>query len=382
MILQVFGLNGGKPSLKESYEDLNIVFYYLISILKINSKNIILMGKSIGTITTLKFASTLFPKLLKSKNSTIVIKSPTSPVESCKQYKSVGGIILLNSFGPGGLSDNIVNLLLSLDAFEHLKKVERITCPVLLIHAEEDQVVNIKSSKKLSKLFNNLFKFTRVKDAGHWNLDTHYLDDYEDDLMEFVKVVSPESFANRKERDEPASYAMSPNKVIGNWLDRMELIQYTQNFLQFGYFDMNSISTLDELLLEMIGISDQKHISTLMKEIDNINKSLYSNTSSSYSMMTISSSCSIDSSLNSNASGILSSNSSCSTTSSSSSSSSSNNSKSNNGDTPSSSTPPGSTPSRNSANLDTECTVNSSISSGSCNYCTLDECNDLDKLKE
>eukprot|EP01132_Coremiostelium_polycephalum_P001265 gene1265-1594_t len=272
-----FGLNSsGKPSLKDLYEDIFIVFNYLTDILKINSRNIILMGKSIGTISTLKFASTLFPKVQQQTSSTngnsINKRSLKSPIESFKKYKSIGGLILLNSFGPGGISENIVNMLLSLDSFDHLKKLDRIECPVILIHGEDDQVVNVKSSKKLSKLFGvNLFKFVRVKDAGHWNLDTHFQDDYEDDLIGFLKKISPDSF-QRKERDAPVGYAMSPNKVVGAFLHRVGLPEYTQAFLQCGYFEMSSIASLDRSMLEYMGVIEQ-HMGILLAEIEKLSRS-------------------------------------------------------------------------------------------------------------
>ncbi|GAM28707.1 hypothetical protein SAMD00019534_118830, partial [Acytostelium subglobosum LB1] len=252
-----FGLNSsGKPTMKELLNDISIVYNYCINNLSIPSSNIILMAKSIGTICSLQFAGELYPRQTSrtnigygsigrsQKKPVVVVHTPTKEESATKQ--PLGGLILLSTFVPNSISENIVN---------------------------------IKGAKKLSKQFQNLFKYIPVKDASHWNLDSAYLDDYDDHIIDFLKSISPESF-NRKERELPSSYAMSPSKVVGSWLHRLNLGEYTDSFLAAGYFEMASIASLDKNMLELLGIEEQ-HMSTLLEAISKIPNNRHSSGSSS-----------------------------------------------------------------------------------------------------
>eukprot|EP01133_Synstelium_polycarpum_P016007 gene16007-19045_t len=266
-----FGLNSsGKPTMKELFNDISVVFNYLTVTLAIPPSNIIF----------LKFASGLYAKTSKATTS----KNSTPTQTTSGGDKRIGGMILLSAFGHAGISENIVNMFLSLDSFDHLKKIDKITCPVMLVHGEEDDIVSIKSAKKLSKSFPNLYQYMPIKDATHWNLDTQYLDDYADEMLEFVKSIAPEAF-DRKERSLPTSYAMSPSKVVGAWLDRLQLSEYTSNFLRAGYFEMMSIASLDECMLEDLGVQ-QEHMTTLLGEINKLAASRHSVSSSDSSPIT------------------------------------------------------------------------------------------------
>ncbi|EGG14275.1 hypothetical protein DFA_12045 [Cavenderia fasciculata] len=297
-----FGLNAsGKPTLKELCNDISIVFNYLTNTLNISPSSIILMGKSIGTICSIKFASSLYQKSKSTlsltspihNNNTTSSSTPTSPISPSSPYSTVassttpiseskqssrngqplGGLVVIASFGPSTLGGNIVNMLLSIESFDHLKKVERIACPTLVVHGDSDDIVNIKSAKKLSKLFPNLFRYVPVKEATHWNIDTKYLDDYADDMIDFVKHIAPEQYTQRQV-ELPSSYAMSPSKVVGAWLERLQLQEYTNNFLQAGYFEMMSIASLDKSMLEFLGVGEQ-HIPTLLGEIEKLVRTIF-----------------------------------------------------------------------------------------------------------
>ncbi|EFA86645.1 hypothetical protein PPL_00446 [Heterostelium album PN500] len=75
------------------------------------------MGKSIGTICSLKFAGELFPKPNKNgsvnnssnnnSNSNKNINVTPRKEESIYAEMPLGGLILVSSFGPSGLSENI-----------------------------------------------------------------------------------------------------------------------------------------------------------------------------------------------------------------------------------------------------------------------------------
>jgi hypothetical protein len=54
------------------------------------------------------------------------------------------------------------------------------------------------------------------------------------------------------------------------WLNRLSLGQYTDQFLQHGYFDMMTIRAMDALDMEIVGVTDADHIQTLLAAIQKL----------------------------------------------------------------------------------------------------------------
>lgn len=66
-------------------------------------------------------------------------------------------------------------------------------------------------------------------------------------------------------------YSNSPDKVIGNWLEKCQLRKYTTNFLKHGYFKLEDIATItEEKMKKMISEINEGERLRLLTEIQNL----------------------------------------------------------------------------------------------------------------
>lgn len=114
-----------------------------------------------------------------------------------------------------------------------------------------------------------------LEKAEHLNIETEFSTDVLDVMIDFLHYLAPELQTKVKVREAPSkleeekdltssflNYLLlgaiqnDPIKVVGDWLKGIGLPQYTQAFLQNGFFDLAYIKTLEPVDLELIGISD------------------------------------------------------------------------------------------------------------------------------
>ncbi len=135
---QGYGLSKGKPSEKGAYRDVRVAHRYLMQELNVPSNKIIAMGRSVGTGAAVDLAS----------------KEP------------VAGLITINAFTTAFRVVTGVNIL-PFDKFENIDKIKNVTCPVLMIHGTEDELIAFSHSQKLYEQANQPKFFLRVEGAGH-----------------------------------------------------------------------------------------------------------------------------------------------------------------------------------------------------------------------
>jgi len=120
-----YGKSKGNPSEEGLYLDAGCAYRYLIEQRKINSKQVVLFGESLGTAVAIDLAS----------------------------FKEIGGIILEGSFSSGrDLAKKIYPFLPSIffsDRFNSLSKINKIDAPKLFIHSKNDEIVPVKYAKRL-----------------------------------------------------------------------------------------------------------------------------------------------------------------------------------------------------------------------------------------
>ena len=67
-----------------------------------------------------------------------------------------------------------------------------------------------------------------------------------------------------------AAIRFSPESVVSSWLSGCALEHYTHQFLAAGFFNLQSIQMIEELDLDMIGISSSEDRETLMNQVRNL----------------------------------------------------------------------------------------------------------------
>lgn len=168
-----YGLSTGNfPSEAQIYEDIEIVWNYLVNQRQINPKNILVYGHSLGGAIAIELA-TRHPQM-----SGLIIKSSFTSIQNIVNYK--GGIY---KFFP-------VKLLLN-QKFDSISKLRKLDIPILLIHGTKDVLVPTYMSQEL-------FAVTPVKikdlyivpDASHNNITAIAGDKYLHKINEFVNKLN------------------------------------------------------------------------------------------------------------------------------------------------------------------------------------------------
>ena len=107
-----YGTSEGKPSEKNSYQDIEAAYNYLTNELKIAPEKIIIHGRSLGGAVSIDLASR------KMCGGLIVESSFVSAFRVLTKYK-----------------------IFPFDKFQNLNKIKEVKCPVLFIHGKQDSLI-------------------------------------------------------------------------------------------------------------------------------------------------------------------------------------------------------------------------------------------------
>lgn len=139
---QGYGTSGGKPSEKNTYEDINAAYRYLTQILNINSQQIILLGRSLGTGPTLELAS-------KHKVAGIILESPM--MTASRVMTKIPFFIL--------------------DKYRNDRKIKKVNVPILFIFGSQDRIIGPWHSQSLFAISESSLKQVyKVEGANHNDL--------------------------------------------------------------------------------------------------------------------------------------------------------------------------------------------------------------------
>lgn len=120
-----YGRSNGEPSEQNTYADIEAVYKCLKEIYEVKEEDIILYGQSIGSGPTLELATKL---------------------------PQIRGVILQSAILSGLRVMYRIKYSLWLDIYKNIDKIPYVSCPILVIHGTEDEVVDISHGKKLWEL--------------------------------------------------------------------------------------------------------------------------------------------------------------------------------------------------------------------------------------
>ncbi len=136
-----YGTSDGRPSEKNTYEDVTAAYDFLVGELKVPPERIIALGRSVGSGPAVYLAS----------------------------RKSLAGLILESPFVSAFRVMTRVPIL-PFDKFNNLSRIGDVHCPVLIAHGMADEVVGLWHGKKLFDRANEPKLSLWVEGAGHNNL--------------------------------------------------------------------------------------------------------------------------------------------------------------------------------------------------------------------
>ena len=138
---QGYGTSTGTPSEQHTYQDSNAAYEYLTKNLHIPANNIIAYGTSVGAAVAIDLAT-------RKPVAAVIAQSPF-----------VTAFRVLTHIP-----------LLPFDKFNNLAKIDKINCPILIIHGTNDKIVPFWHGQKLYQKAREPKQYLWVTDAGHNDL--------------------------------------------------------------------------------------------------------------------------------------------------------------------------------------------------------------------
>ncbi len=154
-----YGLSSGTPSEKKACEDAEAAYRYLVDKLGIPPDKIISYGQSLGGAMAVDIAS---------KNK-------------------VGGLVLKSTFETA-FKVMVPFPIFPVDRFRNIRKIRKVTAPVLIVHGTEDEVIAFRHSEKLFSTANEPKTFLRLEKAGHDDSEFSF-DEFEKSFIKFIDSI-------------------------------------------------------------------------------------------------------------------------------------------------------------------------------------------------
>ncbi|KAF5445748.1 hypothetical protein F2P56_034775 [Juglans regia] len=160
-----YGASTGKPSELNTYYDIEAVYNCLKREYGIKQEDLILYGQSVGSGPTLHLASRL---------------------------RTLRGVVLHSAILSGIRVLYPVKMTFWFDIFKNIDKIRNVSCPVLVIHGTNDEIVDWSHGRRLWELSKEKYEPLWVKGGGHCNLETY--PEYIKHLRKFINAMEKLSF--------------------------------------------------------------------------------------------------------------------------------------------------------------------------------------------
>lgn len=154
--------NGVKPSGDKIRNDADIVYKYVTETLGIKQENIIVFGRSLGSGPATYIASKYSP-------SSLILVSAYTSIKHAAQDMVFQGFVVS-------------------DRFNNIKQIDKVKCPILLIHGKQDGVIKCSHSQKLyDKSVSQKKVLIMPENMGH-NKFNYYVDILKN-LLDFLNDI-------------------------------------------------------------------------------------------------------------------------------------------------------------------------------------------------
>lgn len=140
-----YGVSDGEPSEEGCYAAIEAAYIYLTDEMMVDPSRIICMGRSIGS-------------------------GPT--VDIVSRRREIRGMVLMSPIESGmAIFGNVsAQLGYNIDIFRNYEKITEVSCPVLVMHGRDDQIVPIENGKAIYKGCKNAVNPLWIPNVGHNNM--------------------------------------------------------------------------------------------------------------------------------------------------------------------------------------------------------------------
>jgi fermentation-respiration switch protein FrsA (DUF1100 family) len=161
-----YGTSGGTPSERHAYADIDAAYAYLTGTLGVPPRRIIAYGRSVGSAVAVDLAA----------------------------RRELAGLVVESGFTSAFRAVTRVPLL-PFDKFRNVDKIRRVSCPVLVLHGTEDEVVPIAHGRRLFDVAPEPKRFLWVEGAGHNDFTLVAGARHERALREFAALIRRSALA-------------------------------------------------------------------------------------------------------------------------------------------------------------------------------------------
>jgi pimeloyl-ACP methyl ester carboxylesterase len=155
-----YGTSQGKPSEENCYRDIDAAYEYLTVTLKVPPNRILLLGRSVGS----------------------------GPAVDLAARKPVGGLILESAF-TSAFRVFSIGYVIPVDRFRNIDKIAKVTCPVLVAHGRDDEIVPFAHGQQLFAAANEPKRCLWVDGGNHNDLPEVGGKQYDQALKDFANLV-------------------------------------------------------------------------------------------------------------------------------------------------------------------------------------------------
>ncbi|MEZ5690441.1 MAG: alpha/beta hydrolase [Rickettsiales bacterium] len=156
-----YGKSAGNPSERGLYKDARAAIYFLNESMRLPLNKIIIYGESLGTGVSTKIAS-------EYDVGAVILQAPY--ISAIKRASEIYFFFPVN--------------LVMLDKFNSISRIDRINCPLLILHGKQDEVIPSYHSETLLKEAVQPKKAIFFDDVGHNNFDSGKV---AEEIMRFLK---------------------------------------------------------------------------------------------------------------------------------------------------------------------------------------------------
>lgn len=142
-----YGLTGGKASEGGCYRSCETIWRYLLDTVHVNPTRLIVAGRSLGS----------------------------GPAIDLATKQQVAGLLLISPFLSATravLPESSAIFLRYSDIFINIDKIDKVSCPVMIVHGFADDVVPWKHGSQLAQKCRNLWKMVTITTGTHNNRAT------------------------------------------------------------------------------------------------------------------------------------------------------------------------------------------------------------------
>ncbi|KAL6126007.1 hypothetical protein ACLB2K_074058 [Fragaria x ananassa] len=148
-----YGQSTGKPSEKDTYADIEAAYGCLVDKYGAKEEDVILYGRSIGSGPTIDLATRL-PKLRG-----VVLESGITSVFRVASLAFCGVVSKRRSY--------------SFDIYKNLEKIALVSCPVVVIHGTDDEMVDLWHGEQVWSRSKYQYEPLWIEGGKHNNLDKY-----------------------------------------------------------------------------------------------------------------------------------------------------------------------------------------------------------------